>query len=492
MVGTQSAWATAGYATVKKVQGTATIKLGNAQRNLQVGQQLGAGSEISTSANSYVDLDLGVNGDALRIEAESTMRLTTLTFRRLRNSTDVQTEMNVSRGKVVANVVRKLSRSSRYRIRTPKFTAGIRGTSIQAGVNGVIALTGTVELRSTAGGVQLVVGGFAYSAAGNQVGAAGAAQTQGIAAVASSSTANLGNGTLLQTTIQQFAQALASQAAAKAPNAQQAAIIASQTATAVVRALTQAIQREAASAPPAIQAQVQQAVQAVQQQTTAISVTSAAGAAASATAAIVTQQGATPQQAQQQAQQAARSAAQQAGNISIQQSGNSPQAIQQAQSATTASATVVGNTISTTISALAAGGGVDAALNQGNEATSTVSVSATGVASVSAPPTTVGASTSSADIRGFVDQISRLSGQAEGSTVGTLSQIMSDPLLASGAAELIVASKQPGGVAAAISSGGGISSSARTVLSMLGVTGVGGVGASSSNSNAGGLAGAAA
>lgn len=377
LVFASSASAEVGYAVVKKIQGSVQYTSAIGQGDLKVGQVLTAGARISTQANSFVDLNLGVNGDALRVEESSTVTLTELTFRRLRRDTAVvKTEMNVTRGHVVANVVKKLSRASRYRIRTPNGVAGIRGTCVQAGVTGVLAVIGTVQFTTVNGQVSLVIGGFVMSAGSNQPLKAATVQTQGVASSATASTANTGTAAMVQATVQQFAQAIASQAASNAPNTQQATQVAAQTAAAVVAALTQAIQQAAQTAPPEIQQQVQQAAQAVQQQVVATTMTAAAGAAATATVAVATAQGATPQQAQQQAQQSAQNAAQSAGQAAVNSApaGQQQQAAQQAAQVQQTVAAVTQNTIVAVQQTLASGGTVDQAVNQGSESTPTVTV----------------------------------------------------------------------------------------------------------------------
>lgn len=86
-------------------------------------------------------------------------------------------------------------------------------------------------------------------------------------------------------------------------------------------------------------------------------------------------------------------------------------------------------------------------------------------------------------------QISSISGLPIGATIGSLSSILVDPLLRAGAIEVINASTQPGGVSQAITVGGGLSSQAVAVLTLLGVQNVGGIGSGTSASNGGGLAG---
>ncbi|MGB0579652.1 MAG: hypothetical protein ACPGVU_08130 [Limisphaerales bacterium] len=95
-----------------------------------------------------------------------------------------------------------------------------------------------------------------------------------------------------------------------------------------------------------------------------------------------------------------------------------------------------------------------------------------------------------AALSGAANQISAISGLPIGATIGSLSSIAADPLLAAGAIEVIIASTQPGGISSAISVGGGLSAQATAVLALLGVQNVGGIGGGSSASNGGGLAGA--
>lgn len=74
-------------------------------------------------------------------------------------------------------------------------------------------------------------------------------------------------------------------------------------------------------------------------------------------------------------------------------------------------------------------------------------------------------------IASTASQISTITGLPIGATIGSLSAILADPLLSAGAVEVITASTQPGGIAAAISNGGGLSAPAVAVLTLLGVQG---------------------
>ncbi|MGY8672039.1 MAG: FecR domain-containing protein [Verrucomicrobiia bacterium] len=261
------------YAMVKRVVGQATYTSPAGSGALTSKMQLFQGSRITTGPDSFVDVDLGVNGDALRIEASSTVSLTMLTSRQVSSrQTVVNTEMNVTRGHVVANVVRKLSRASRYNIRTPSGVAGIRGTCIQAGVSGTIALIGQVTFVPTAGGgVRIIIPGFVMTAGANQPVRASLVQVSGVAQSAVGSTASAGTSAMVSQSVQSFAAAIASMASQAAATsvangtpAQQAAAIssaASQAVNQLIPQLVAAVQAAAANAPPEIRAQVQYAAQ---------------------------------------------------------------------------------------------------------------------------------------------------------------------------------------------------------------------------------------
>lgn len=89
-------------------------------------------------------------------------------------------------------------------------------------------------------------------------------------------------------------------------------------------------------------------------------------------------------------------------------------------------------------------------------------------------------------------QTSSLTSLPFGATLGSLAAICADPMLRAGALEVISVSAAPGGLAAAISNGGGLSSQGTAVLALLGVSNVGGIGGGSATSNSGGSVGAAA
>jgi len=294
--------ATPGAAEVKKVVGTASYTDGSGGGPIKEGQVLLAGATITTGAGSYVDLDLKVNGNALRVEADSTLTLNKLEYTRA-IETVVNTELDVKKGSAVANVVNKLSKASKYEIKTPAGVAGIRGTVLRAGTTRIVCLIGRIEFRPVAGGgIQLVITG----GAGFQQGTAGtvranSVETTGLARTACSLTANtLAN--MVSQAVQQFTAAIAAEAATEAAKTGgNASAEAAAVAKAVLAQLVQEVQQAAQNAPPAVRAQVQQAAAALQNNTDAVGATAAATAAA---AAVVANGGST-----QQAKLAANAAA---------------------------------------------------------------------------------------------------------------------------------------------------------------------------------------
>lgn len=297
--------ATPGAAEVKKVVGTATYTDGQGGGPIKEGQVLLAGATITTGAGSYVDLDLKVNGNALRVEADTTLSLNKLEYTKA-IETVVNTELDVKKGSTVANVVNKLSKASKYEIKTPAGVAGIRGTVLRAGTTRIVCLIGRVSFVPVAGGgIQLVInGGSGFQQGANQPVRATSVETTGLARTACSLTANtLAN--MVSQAVQQFTAAIAAEAATEAAKtggnaSQEAALVAK----AVLAQLMQEVQQAAQNAPPAIRAQVQQAVAALQNNTETVVATAAASGAAAA----VVNNGGDAQQAKAAANAAASAA----------------------------------------------------------------------------------------------------------------------------------------------------------------------------------------
>ncbi len=167
--------ATPGAAQVKRVTGTATYADAKGGGPLKEGDVLMQGASITTGAGSYVDLFLGVNGDALRVEADSTLALNNLDYTKA-GETIVNTQIEIKKGFVVAHVINKLSKASKYEIKTQAGIAGIRGTVLAAGASGpnlppglyVQVLDGMVRVSNSGGSQNFTSGQFGFTASFQQ------------------------------------------------------------------------------------------------------------------------------------------------------------------------------------------------------------------------------------------------------------------------------------------------------------------------------------
>jgi len=138
---TATASAVPGRAEVVKVVGTATVsKAAGGSASITQGMVLGTGDTVTTGANSTVDLNLGLNGDFLRVDPDSSLKIDNLDIANIADRT-VTTQLNVNRGGITGNVVNKLTKASKYEIKSASGVAGIRGTvySIKLNPNGTIA-----------------------------------------------------------------------------------------------------------------------------------------------------------------------------------------------------------------------------------------------------------------------------------------------------------------------------------------------------------------
>ena len=117
-----------GRAEVKKVVGSATVaKAVGGSTSITEGMVLGTGDTITTGPASTVDLWLGLNGDALRIDPDTTLKIEALEIANI-SERRVTTGLTLAKGGVVGNVMTKLTAASKYEIKTAAGVAGIRGT----------------------------------------------------------------------------------------------------------------------------------------------------------------------------------------------------------------------------------------------------------------------------------------------------------------------------------------------------------------------------
>ena len=116
-----------GKAVVKKVTGAAEASEGGAWKALQIGQELRPGTVVRTANDSSVDLFLDQNGPLVRLVENTTLGIEKLNFENTGVDTVIETQLDLKSGRVVG-IVKKLSVTSKYEIKTPNGVAGVRGT----------------------------------------------------------------------------------------------------------------------------------------------------------------------------------------------------------------------------------------------------------------------------------------------------------------------------------------------------------------------------
>ena len=122
------AGATYSKALVVKVVGNASyVDAKGGDGAVREGMTLGQGTSIITGTGAYVTLDLGLNGDALTVNENSTIVIDTLTLRETGAEKAATTELEAKRGSLSFNV-KKLSAASKYEVKTANGVAGIRGS----------------------------------------------------------------------------------------------------------------------------------------------------------------------------------------------------------------------------------------------------------------------------------------------------------------------------------------------------------------------------
>ena len=152
------AGATYSKALVVKVVGNASyVDAKGGDGAIREGMTLGQGTSIITGTGAYVTLDLGLNGDALTVNENSTIAIDTLTLRETGAEKAATTLLDAKRGSLTFNV-KKLSAASKYEVKTANGVAGIRGSSgiiYAVGIYQCINGTIVVQVRNlTTGQVQ--------------------------------------------------------------------------------------------------------------------------------------------------------------------------------------------------------------------------------------------------------------------------------------------------------------------------------------------------
>lgn len=134
-----------GTVKVTSVRGSAQYSdAGGAWMPLKVGKVLKAGAVVKTASESQVDLFLKQNGPVVRLTSDTTLGLDKLLFDDTGAETVVETQLNLVNGRILGNV-KKLAAASRYEVKVPTGTVGIRGTEYDISASGIVhVVTGEV------------------------------------------------------------------------------------------------------------------------------------------------------------------------------------------------------------------------------------------------------------------------------------------------------------------------------------------------------------
>jgi hypothetical protein len=137
-----------GKAIVRSVSGAAEYTVSGPWMPLRVGQELLPGSTVRTANDSSVVLFLDQNGPLVNLTENTTLGIDKLTFEPTGVDTIVDTQLDLKSGRVLG-VVRRLSTTSKYEIKTPTGVAGIRGTEYSISATGqVYVISGSVVVVS--------------------------------------------------------------------------------------------------------------------------------------------------------------------------------------------------------------------------------------------------------------------------------------------------------------------------------------------------------
>jgi hypothetical protein len=111
---------------------------------LSVGKALNAGAVVKTAANSQVDLSLKFNGPVIRVTADTTLGLSKLLYDETTADVVIDTQLDLSNGRILGNV-KKMAAASKYDVKIPTGTVGIRGTEYDISTAGAVTVvTGSV------------------------------------------------------------------------------------------------------------------------------------------------------------------------------------------------------------------------------------------------------------------------------------------------------------------------------------------------------------
>jgi hypothetical protein len=128
-----------GKAVVRQVTGAAECSEGGAWAALKIGQELRPGTVIRTANDSSVDLFLDQNGPLVRLAENTTLGIEKLNFENTGIDTVIETQLDLKSGRLIG-IVKKLSATSKYEVKTPNGVAGIRGTQYVISADGTVTV----------------------------------------------------------------------------------------------------------------------------------------------------------------------------------------------------------------------------------------------------------------------------------------------------------------------------------------------------------------
>jgi hypothetical protein len=98
-------------------------------KQVQAGQSIGEGTQLTTAASSFLTLALG-NGSKVSLPSNSGLRI--LTLRKYVLGDNLDYDFELAKGGAQSSVVPLKSANDQYRVRTPKAVTAVRGTEFQA------------------------------------------------------------------------------------------------------------------------------------------------------------------------------------------------------------------------------------------------------------------------------------------------------------------------------------------------------------------------
>jgi hypothetical protein len=135
-------------ATVLSVRGNVIIAAANARVNAASGQTITEGVRITTSASSFITLQLA-DGSRISLPSNSDVTIRLMRTYVLGNSLDY--DFAITTGGVRSDVKKHKSPDDRYRVRTPRAVSAVRGTDFQSRYN---AEAGSDFIEVVEGGIE--------------------------------------------------------------------------------------------------------------------------------------------------------------------------------------------------------------------------------------------------------------------------------------------------------------------------------------------------